>query len=451
MTLVSTIAFTSIIAVFVKQLQDTLKNPGVFIQFIISPAMAFMMTKVVNVPGAQDSFFVTMFAGMFIGMALVSSIAAAIAEDREKNSLRFLLMAGVKSHEYLMGVGGVFLVCALVICTAFAVMMPGASIVAILIMLASLMLGAVASVLIGGAIGIMSENGQAAISLSTAAGMLLGFGPMIANMSGNETLLRVFRIFYTMNFVTDDIRTAEALENIGIILANVIVFAVVFAVVYSRQESAKKGVFVMSKKLVATLLCIALLGGGGIRFAIWHSAGFIDTDNARVTTNIVHVLPTATGTLERFAITEGQRVLQDEIIGWVESNGPLRSPIDGLVIASHAVQNQVVSPMQPVVTVADVDRIHIQAHIEETDILAVRRGQAVIITLDALGRQQLTGYVAAIGRATQAEITGNAPHFNAGGNLTRVTQVVPVEIGIIDDVDLSYLIGVNARVRIGLR
>jgi len=415
--------------------------------------MAFLMTNVVSIdmPGMPESFFITMKAGMFVGMTLISTAATAIAEDREKNSLRFLLMAGVKSHEYLMGVGGVFLTCALVVCAVFAIMMPGASIIATLVMLGSLMLGAVASVLIGGAIGIVSKNEQEATSLSMAVGMVLGFGPMIANISGNETLERIFRVFYTMNFIHDDVRAADALRSAGIILANVVVFAAVFAWVYAKQESSKKGVSVLKRKAIATLLSITLLGGGGIGFAIWNSAGFIDTDNARVTTNIVQVVPTAPGTLERFEVTEGQRVQQDEVIGWVESNGPLRSPIDGLVVASHAVQNQVVSPMEPVVSVADVGRIHIQANIEETDILGVRRGQPVTIWIDALGRQQFTGYVAEIGRVTQAELSGNALSFNTGGNFTRVTQLVPVEIGITGDVDLSYLIGANARVRIGLR
>ena len=98
-------------AIFIKQFQDILKNSGVMIQFLIFPLIAFLMTNVfdIGMPGMPDSFFITMQAGMFVGMAVVSATASAIAEDREKNSLRFLLMAGVKSHQYLAGVGGVVL------------------------------------------------------------------------------------------------------------------------------------------------------------------------------------------------------------------------------------------------------------------------------------------------------------------------------------------------------
>ena len=440
-------------AIFIKQLQDILKNSGALVQFIIFPFMAFLMTHVVDVgmPGMPESAFITIKAGMFVGMTLISTTATAIAEDREKNSLRFLLMAGVKSHEYLMGVGGVFLACALVICGAFAAMMPGASVIAILIMLASLMLGAAASVFIGGAIGIISKNEQEATSLSMAAGMFLGFGPFIASMSGSETLERIFRLFYTMNFIHDEVRATDALQSMGIIFANVTVFAIVFAWMYGRQEASKKGGMIMKKKTVAAMLALMLLVGSGVGAAIWHSAGFLETENARVTTNMVSILPTAPGTLEQYTLFEGRRVAQDEIVGWVENNGPLRSPIDGVVIQSNAVQNQVVLPAVPVAVVADLDRIHIQAHIEETDILRVQVGQAAIVRIDALGSRRFNGYVSQIGRATQAELDGNALFFNTGGNLTRVTRLIPVEIALTDDVALDHLIGVNASVRIPLR
>ena len=443
----------SIKAIYIKQLMDAIKNSGVLIQFIIHPAMAFMMTNVfdMGMPGMPESFFVTMFAGMFVGMGMVAAIAPAIAEDRERNSLRFLLMAGVKSHEYLLGIGGAFFTFSLAGCVAFAVLMPGASITQMLVMAFSMMLGCIASILLGAIIGMLSKNEQEAMSISSIAGLIISFGPFIANISQNDTLQRIFRVLYTMNFVDADVRMADALESFGIILANVVVLALVFTWVYGKNDPSNKGGFVMNKKAVATILAVALIGGAGIRTFMWHNAGFIATDNARVTTSIVSVVPTAPGTLERFALHEGQRIEQGEVIGWVESNGPLRSPIDGLVVSSHAVENQVVSPMEPVAVIADTGRIHIQAHIEETDILRVRVGQTAVVTIDALGNQRFAGYVSNIGRITQAELSGNPLLFSTGGNLTRGTHLFPIEIVITDYIDLTHLIGANAEVRIPLR
>ena len=437
-------------AIFIKQFQDILKNSGVLIQFIMFPGMAFMMTRVASVPGTPDSFFITMFAGVFIGMTLIGAVAIAIAEDRGNNSLRFLLMAGVKSHEYLLGIGGVIFVGALAVGSVFTIMMPDLSIIESLIMLASLTLGGVASVLLGGIIGMLSKNEQAAVSMGMAVGSLVGFGPMIANFSADETLESVFGIFYTMNFVYDNFRVADVFPRFGIILTNVMVLAVAFAWVYGKQESSKKGVAVMNKKVISVLMTITLVVGGGIGLHFWRGMNYLTTDNARVTTNIISIMPTVPGILERYTLFEGQRVERGEVIGWVENNGPLRSPIDGVVVQVGAVQDQVVSPVEPVAAIADVGRIHIQANIEETDILRVQVGQTVIVTIDALGNQQFAGYVSGIGRVTQAEMTGNALSFNTGGNFTRVTHLIPIEINIADNIDLSHLIGVNASVRIRL-
>ena len=149
-------------AIFIKQSNDILKNMGVLVQFIVFPGMAFVIVQLVDMDldGLSDSFFISTFASMFIGMTLISASATAIAEDREKKSLRFLMMAGVKSHQYLMGVGGVFLVFTLIVGSTFAAIMPELSIVERLFMLVSLMLGAIASILLGAVIGMLSKNKQ---------------------------------------------------------------------------------------------------------------------------------------------------------------------------------------------------------------------------------------------------------------------------------------------------
>ena len=215
-----------------------------------------------------------------------------------------------------------------------------------------------------------------------------------------------------------------------------------------KEVPKKKG---KGKIILLLILTLVLMTGVGVGVHFYtQSVNYLTTDNARVTTNVVSIISPTVGTLERYTLFEGRRVEQDEVIGWVENNGPLRSPIDGLVVRSHAVENQVVSPMEPLAVIADTSRIHIEANIAETDILRIQRGQTVTITIDALGRQQFAGYVSEIGRITQAELTGSALFFNTGGTFTRVTHLIPVEINIIDDVSLYNLIGVNARVRIRL-
>jgi len=216
-----------------------------------------------------------------------------------------------------------------------------------------------------------------------------------------------------------------------------------------KTEEPKKE---KSKLLWVLLLTAALAGGAGTGFFfIWRSAGYLVTDNARVTTTLIAISSTVPGTLERFTIQEGRYVEANEILGWVEQGEAMRSPVDGIVIHTNAVQDQVVSPMEPLAIIADINNLHIQANIEETDILRIRRGQNAIVTIDGFGSRQFSGYVAEVGHVTAAELTGNAIFFNTGGTFTRVTHLLPVRINIIDDVNLDSVIGVNARVRIPLR
>ena len=200
------------------------------------------------------------------------------------------------------------------------------------------------------------------------------------------------------------------------------------------------------------ILTLALAGGAGIGgYFLWRNAGYLTTDNARVTTNLFAVTANMPGQLERFTLYEGRYVRENEILGWVENGEALRSPFDGLVIYSSAVQDQIVSPMETLAVIADTQNIHIRANIEETDISRIQRGQHVIVTIDVFGNRQFNGYISDIGRITQAELTGATLFFNTGGNFTRVTHLIPVEITITDDINLDNFIGVNARVRIPLR
>jgi len=136
-------------------------------------------------------------------------------------------------------------------------------------------------------------------------------------------------------------------------------------------------------------------------------------------------------------------VYADEILGWVAGGAAMRSPIDGLVMQTNAVQGQMVSPMETLALISDTRDVHVQANIEETDILNVYVGQRVYVSVDTFGRQQFNGYVASIGAAA-------LPDTNPM-SASRTTLTIPVKVNLADDVDLARLIGVNASVRIPLR
>jgi len=221
--------------IFIKQAKDMLKNIGVLVQFIIFPVVALIMTRLVAIPSDDipNDMFVTMMGAMFAGMGLIFGMAGIIAEDIENKSLRLLVMAGVKPHQYLVGVGGFMLLAGAITSVAFSLIggFTGIELLKFLIIMIS---GAAASIILGATIGIFAKNQQAASGISMPIALVLGFIPMISNF--NEPIERIAVIFHTqqLNIIVNDF-SANFPKAMAIIGANILVLTVLFAIAYKKK------------------------------------------------------------------------------------------------------------------------------------------------------------------------------------------------------------------------
>ena len=240
----------SIKAIFIKQAKDMMKNPAVLLQFIIFPAVALVMTELVakSNEGIPPNMFTTMMAAIFAGMALVTTTASIIAEDMERKSLRFLVMAGVKPHEYLAGVGGFILLAGAVVSVVFG-FIGSFTATEFAKFLTVLMMGVAASIMLGATIGMLSKNQQAATALSMPVAMMLGFAPMIASFNG--TVEKFARVLYTqqLNVIVNDFSAnfAGAMLVIG---ANMMVLLVFFVIAYQKKGLKLKVGMMAGEKFV---------------------------------------------------------------------------------------------------------------------------------------------------------------------------------------------------------
>ena len=91
-------------AVFVKQVWDTLKNLQVLVLFIVYPVVTFVMIQAMGAQVGDRYFFLSMFAVMHCVFTPMVSTAAAVSEEKEKNTLRILILSGVKPVEYLLSI-----------------------------------------------------------------------------------------------------------------------------------------------------------------------------------------------------------------------------------------------------------------------------------------------------------------------------------------------------------
>ncbi|HEX9058800.1 MAG TPA: efflux RND transporter periplasmic adaptor subunit [Clostridia bacterium] len=228
------------------------------------------------------------------------------------------------------------------------------------------------------------------------------------------------------------------------------------------------------KPLIIIILIILLLGGAGtVSYFVYQDAYFFSTEDAQVTANMITITPEVTGKVTSWDIKEGDTVKVGQILGHqdisslvtnssidprtlnssadaIASKANIKSPIDGKVITSNVVKGEVISPGMETATIADTSNIYIKANIEETDIFRIKPGQKVDISIDAYPGKRFTGYVSSIGQATQNAFS-TSPTLNTSGDFTKVTQLIPVKISIINAEELTMMPGMNATVKIHVK
>lgn len=225
----------NISVIFLKQLKDTLKNKAILIQFVMFPLMAVIMENTVKFEDMPEKFFVKLFSVMFVGMAPLTCISAIISEEKEKNTLRTLMMSNVKPLEYLCGIGGyVWLMCmagtaVFAVCGGFT----GVSLVKFVAVMAA---GVILSELIGGVIAIFSKNQMSATSVTVPVMMIFSFLPMLSMF--NEKIEKVANLTYTqhLSVLINGLGTASIeAKNLLIPAINLLIAAVLFVAAFKKR------------------------------------------------------------------------------------------------------------------------------------------------------------------------------------------------------------------------
>jgi len=231
----------------------------------------------------------------------------------------------------------------------------------------------------------------------------------------------------------------------------------------------------MRNRLLTVLIVIVIAAGalGIYLYYAYQNSHYVSTDNARVAASLISITPEIPGRLISWRVSTGSRVKAGEIIGQVSTEGiaqssaadpaalsqvgPLtasrsliKAPIDGQIVQSSALVGEYVSPESTLAMVADTQHAYISANIDETQISRIRLGQLVDVSLDALPGHTFLGRVQQIGQAT-ASTFSLLPDTNATtGNFTKVTQVIPVKIYLIQKPPIPLIPGMSASVRIHL-
>lgn len=223
------------------------------------------------------------------------------------------------------------------------------------------------------------------------------------------------------------------------------------------------------RRIVLPILAVILVAVGWLGYNYyWDGVHYVSTDNAQVSGQQIPVGSMNAGRVARVDVRLGQTVRRGQVLAVVQlpsqvgvaQNGTpkldflgdadsfveVRSPLDGVVIATPGAVGATVSQGQAIVTLVDPSQLYVTANVDETQIPRVRVGQTVEVRVDAMD-QTVIGRVDALTPATAASFSLLPQSSNTTTNFTKVTQVVPVRVAVSLG-NQPGLLGSSASVRI---
>ena len=236
--------------------------------------------------------------------------------------------------------------------------------------------------------------------------------------------------------------------------------------------------------IVIVIIVLALAVGGGIAYYYnYENSHYITTDDAQISADMLTITPQITGAIQDWNVKAGDKVTKGEVLGTQEtdtmlgslassapanpagqkaesellaSKSQIKAPIDGEVIQTTAIKGQLAAASTSLAVIADIANAYVTANIKEGNINDIKVGQKVDISIDAFPGKSFTGKVENIGRAAES-VFSLIPSINSSGSFTKVTQLIPVKIGLTgtDGTDstggIDLMPGLNTTVKIYIK
>jgi multidrug resistance efflux pump len=246
--------------------------------------------------------------------------------------------------------------------------------------------------------------------------------------------------------------TAKLLRDTGIVIGAAIIALALAASTLRRRT----GALTRSTRLALLVIpLVALIVSGALAASYFLEAGrYVCTDNAQIDGDKIPVTAPVGGTLVGWHATQGSALRKDQTIGRIQIQGGflqpqrvIQAPADGTVVVDNGVEGTFVTVGTQLAVAYDLSKIFVIARVDETAIGDVRLGRQVDIAVDAYPNITLTGYVWEIQGGT-AGLFSQFRQDNTTGNFQETTQVIPVQIAITDQKNLTLLPGMNATVKI---
>jgi len=227
-------SFRKIKAIFIKEIKDALRSNKIVFLFLLFPVFTYLLAWFLKGNlGTNPLIFLT----MHISMIPLMITAALIAEEKDKQTLRVLILSNVKPLQYLLGIGSfVFILNIVTSCLFLPVLnIPVRFLPQFLLVV---MLGILCSTILGAIIGVIVKSGSNVAAASTPITILFALIPLMASGSGNGLLSTIAMGLFSgqLMSILFDVANNFTFIRVSIMMANVLVLATIFIFVYNQKK-----------------------------------------------------------------------------------------------------------------------------------------------------------------------------------------------------------------------
>ena len=227
-------------ALFKKEAKDLSKNINVLFMCILPIILCIMYSKLFCDSQEGKLYILNLCLNMNFVVVSGFMITMMIAEEKEKNTLRTLMLAGVSPLEFLIGKAIIILLISLVNNIAiFFIMGMELSYLGYFILITPLVV--ISMMEFGAVIGIVARDQMSTCTIGMPLFMSILLLPSFSVINDVCKVIANFLPNYNMEMLLNEIFTNENLNinfayNIAIILGWIIMGAAVFAYTYSKKK-----------------------------------------------------------------------------------------------------------------------------------------------------------------------------------------------------------------------
>lgn len=231
-------SFHNLKAVLYKQFSDMSRNKMLIFMMLMYPILLLIFYLVLKSNNKQvlDFIFPT-FVTMHIIMSPIICFSSVISEEKEKGTLRVLLLSGVNAIEYFLGVFLCLLFFLMVSTVPYYFLLNLALKEGLQLLLISF-IGVSCSSMLGSIIGVVAKSQIVVGTISSPVSMIIGLLPMMSNFSSDLKKAsdylysqRIYDFIYSFRVDTVNITSKDFI----IFGCNFVAFALLFMIVYRKK------------------------------------------------------------------------------------------------------------------------------------------------------------------------------------------------------------------------